>query len=160
MKLLVFSDTHGHPEPMLRVLRAEQGVDAVFFLGDGNGDAEQLAEAAKAPVYSVVGNCDYGVIGPADGLVPMGGLLVYYTHGHGQSVKSGLDRLLRQTKHWEADIVLYGHTHVSHYECVDGVHLFNPGSAALSRSGPPSYGVVTITDGVPSFEVRPVPRAN
>ena len=158
MKLLVFSDTHGHFEPMLRATRAEEGVDAVFFLGDGMGDAEALeAEMPGVPVYSVVGNCDYAATGPGEGLVPMGGLLVYYAHGHSYAVKGGVGVLLREAKRREADIALYGHTHAPHYEEAQGVHLFNPGSAALPRGGPATYGVITIADGTPQFEVKKVP---
>jgi putative phosphoesterase len=157
MKLLVFSDTHGHFEPMLQAARAEKDVDAIFFLGDGMGDAEVLeAEMPGVPVYSVVGNCDYAATGSGEGLVPIGGLLIYYTHGHSYAVKGGVGALLRQAKRREADIALYGHTHTPHYEEARRVYLFNPGSAALPRGGPATYGVITVKGGKPSFDVRQV----
>lgn len=154
-KLLVFSDTHGHGQPMLDVVAGQgAGADACFFLGDGVRDTEMLREVyPQLPLYTVRGNCDMASFEPDDGLAPFGGLLIYYTHGHLLQVKDGLEALWWRARRNKADIVLYGHTHIPVYGEREGVHFFNPGSIALPRFGPPSYGVITIEDGKPGFEI-------
>ena len=76
-------------------------------------------------------------------------------HGHRYGVKSGMGALLSHAAARDADIVLFGHTHIPHEECIPvgteigGVvltrpmYLFNPGS--IGRSGTPSFGTLSLT---------------
>ena len=155
MKLLVFSDTHGHPQPMLDTLLQEQeGLHACFHLGDVARDLTPLQKAfPKLPLYAVQGNCDIGSNEPLEGLAPFGNLLFFYTHGHTLHVKYSLDDLLERAHRSGADAALFGHTHTPLYKKRDGVHLFNPGSLALPRSGPPTYGRILLQGGEVSFEL-------
>ena len=154
MKLLVFSDTHGNAAPMLDAAGRETDANACFFLGDGVRDAQLLAEKHPAlPLYVVRGNCDLAAPDPTEGLVPFGDLLLFYAHGHTLSVKMDLERLFWMATRRGADIALFGHTHTPHYECRDGLHLFNPGSIGQPRGGPPTYGIVTIREDVPEFRI-------
>ena len=42
------------------------------------------------------------------------------------------------------DIIIYGHSHVPKIDEINGVRLFNPGSAGTARFGhAPSVGIVT-----------------
>lgn len=158
MKLLVVSDTHGDTRALFQAVRREGDADAVFFLGDGTRDVDELRdERPSLRLYAVRGNCDFASFDPIDGLAAFGGVLFYYTHGHLYGVKSGLDALAEAARARGADAALYGHTHLPLLTRVGGVTLFNPG--ALSRAGERGgYGVVTIEGGAPSFSHRQLSR--
>lgn len=154
MKLLAFSDTHGHPQRMLDAVAQEPDAAACFFLGDGEQAPAALREAFPAlPVYTARGNCDLASLEPAEGLVPFGGVLFFYTHGHAYRVKEGLNALCLAARRHGADAALFGHTHMPSYALRGGVHLFNPGSIALSRCGGPTYGRILVENQVPAFEI-------
>lgn len=156
MKLLVFADTHGSSEKMLDVVANETEVYACIHLGDGVADAEKLEEAFPSlRVYRVRGNCDYAGFDPESGLVPFGGVLFFYTHGHNYGVKQGLASLWRTARSQGANAALFGHTHTPDYEVRGGIHLFNPGSLTSPRGAGPTYGRVTIQNETPFFEIRP-----
>jgi putative phosphoesterase len=60
------------------------------------------------------------------------------------SVKSGLGRLIEKAKSVKADLVLYGHTHVSKTEYVDGIYFVNPGSLSRAVEGRTGYALIDI----------------
>lgn len=152
MTLLIFSDSHGHPQNMIDAIAAEPGADACIFLGDGVRQFAALAPVfPKMPLYGVQGNCDGASFEPEEGLAPFGGVLFFYTHGHSYGVKRGLDALWQAARRKGAAAALFGHTHIPYYELRGGIHLFNPGSIAQPRAGAPSYGRITVEDGVPEF---------
>lgn len=155
MKLLVFADSHGRPEHMLEAASTHAEIsDACFYLGDGIRDAEIMQKQFPGmPVYMVQGNCDYGAFEPLEGIVPIDGLLFFYTHGHAFQVKNSLDSLWWRAKRKTADVALYGHTHQPHYELRDGVHIFCPGSISMPRFGPSTYGIITVEDKTPKFTI-------
>lgn len=154
-KILVFSDTHGWPSRLISTARSEMPADACFFLGDGASDADALQKAfPHLPLYRVRGNCDFGPSGPEQALVPMDGVLFFLAHGHHFGVKHTLGAIHQAAQQAGASAALFGHSHLPHYQLDRGIHLFNPGSLAAPRSGKPSYGVITLQDSVPSFEIR------
>ena len=159
-RLLVVSDVHGRL-PALRWLLRNETADAMFFLGDGLHDLDGAVNLLPAPlpypVYRVRGNCDVGFPDPNEGLVPFGGALFFYTHGHLYGVKSEYDRLAEAAQNRGADVALFGHTHhrTLVYDGIPGVPtLFNPGS--LRDEG--CYGVITVENGVCHFEWKQVQK--
>ena len=55
-------------------------------------------------------------------------------------------------------MALFGHTHCPDLVQLDKVTLFNPGSAAIPRSGRPTYGRITVEEGkAPVFEHLEMP---
>ena len=132
MKLLVFSDSHGQVEPMLRTIAA-QSPDLVIHLGDYVRDAEKLRAALpqQALVY-VRGNCDPGANAEERAEFDLGGVHVFACHGHRYGVKTALDALLNAGHFSGAGLVLYGHTHVARHLCISGMEVVNPGSAQHS----------------------------
>ena len=55
--------------------------------------------------------------------------------------------LIETAKADGADLVLFGHLHIRMDRYADGIHLFNPGSAAQPRDQfAPSYGLVDIME--------------
>ena len=152
MKCLCFSDSHGTTSLMRRALRMHPDAEVVFFLGDGLGDALEIASEFPAVMFYLVrGNCDFSSI-YADtektSFVNISGKKIAMTHGDLFGVKGGLGGLISLGRKNECDIVLFGHTHMPYerYDSESGLYLFNPGSISDSYSGR-SFGVITITDG-------------
>ena len=154
MKLLVFADSHNLAGNMINAASQHLDATACFFLGDGARTAPDLQTTfPQIPLYLVQGNSDFGSFAPIDGLAPFGGLLFFYTHGHKFGVKRGPDKLCLAAQRLGADVALFGHTHTPFYEQRNGVHLFCPGSISFPQKGPPSYGIITIDNGIPAFQI-------
>ena len=139
MRILVVSDTHGHVYRLEKAIRSQPDIDMMIHLGDGERDIESVSHLLKVPVVAVCGNCDLYSALPECELLDVGGKRLYITHGYKEKVKYG-DALLRQTaRNRNADIALYGHTHVPVNDYDDGLFVFNPGSV---REG--SFGFIDI----------------
>ncbi len=143
MRLLVFSDAHGTTHGPREALLAQPLAKHVFFLGDGARALEPLVEEfSDRTFYFVRGNCDAFADYPDANLAKVGGITVFYTHGHlygADEEKMALTARLRG-----ADLLLYGHTHVPRAGYVEGLHIVNPGSIARSRQGANSYAVIDV----------------
>lgn len=158
-KILVISDVHGRLSELRWVLDHETA-DALFYLGDGLYDLDRALEMRRTPVpypiYRVAGNCDVGYQDPTEGLVPFGGLLFFYTHGHRYQVKWTFSELVDTAQARGADVAFFGHTHHSQMVPGHGVAptLFNPGSLRDDRR----YGIVDIQDRECRFHWKRVPE--
>ena len=111
LTLLVASDSHGRADHLaLAVKRADPAM--LLFLGDGLRDLSALPP--QIPQCAVCGNCDWGTRAdaPPVRVEEIGGYRLYMTHGHLQGVKSTLDVAVKNAVCAEADVLLYGHTHV------------------------------------------------
>ena len=148
MRYCVFSDSHGHAEPMLQAIHDEQP-DAMFFLGDGERELQQVEQAFPTlAIYAVQGNCDYWSELPSYLLCALdNGKAVFFTHGHLFGVKRDPEytELTAAALHCAADIALFGHTHEAHLGETDGVTLLNPGS--IGGFGDASYAVIETEGG-------------
>ena len=156
MKACIFSDSHGYAGNMLNAVRFENP-DAVFFLGDGERDIEELeTECPDLSVYAVRGNCDFRSNRESTMIVTTDGVRIYMTHGHLSDVKydSRLEMLTSQALEAEADIALFGHTHRQHLSENWGVTLLNPGSAG--QGWYPGYAVLTVHGGRFSAELKTI----
>ncbi len=131
MKILVFSDSHGRINPMLEAV-GKYNPDAVFHLGDVMADADQISIAFPTlKLYKVAGNCDYFLQNsPLEQLAYLDGKTILYLHGHTQSVKLGLDSALYKAESLQANILLFGHTHVRLKKQFGELLAVNPGAAA------------------------------
>ena len=156
--LLVFSDSHGRVSKILEAYGKQiKKPDAVIFLGDGLRDISYCD--FEVPLLCVSGNCDvfstFGSVSAEEELImTLGGKKIMMTHGDRYSVKSTLSRACLAAVRNEADILLFGHTHMAFEkylpegECEFGVNLkkplyvMNPGSIGGS---PSSFGVIEIT---------------
>ena len=124
----LISDTHGLVRP--EVFDALAGVDLILHAGDvGGGVLEELA--AIAPVRAVYGNTDV----PGDPRLAaelhevFDGVRVHVSHGHelGQPTPEAL------LAAYDADVILYGHTHRPLLVRADGRWVVNPGAAGPRR---------------------------
>ncbi len=153
MHVAVLSDTHAPrfwKSCPAEVARHLQHVDLILHAGDVC--TRQVLEelASYAPVRAVMGNND-GPDVAAWGATPMlqldlEGLAVAMIHDSGPS--TGRQRRLRQLFP-EADLVVFGHSHIPWNDESDGVRTFNPGSPTDRRRQPVgTMGLLHVEDGV------------
>ncbi len=144
MRIAVVGDTHGHTSVIEKEL-ARRRFDYLLFTGDFLKDGLDLAGELSVPFYGVSGNCDRSFRDINEQLLRMGPFKIYIVHGHQYGVKHGLMKLYYRACELDADIVLFGHTHVATVEEIDGIWLINPGSPVNPRAGSqPSYVVINI----------------
>lgn len=144
MLIAVVSDTHRDSHSIEKVIRKVEKADMLIHLGDNNCDAEEISKRFKGRVISVKGNCDFSSAGNSELLEEIAGKKMLITHGHSYGVKYGLTRLLFRAQEVNADIVLFGHTHISLVEYVSGIWFINPGSASEARDNHESIAFIKI----------------
>lgn len=156
MKLVVFSDTHGRTDGMLRAIRTENP-DAVFHLGDYERDTRCIRAAfPHLLLCSVSGNCDAQPQNPDTAVFTLGGVRIFASHGHRYGVKFSLDALLNAGYFSNAGLIMFGHTHEAMHEEIAGTHILNPGSAGMGARC--TYGIVTVLDEkILSCSIQPIP---
>ncbi len=151
-QILVISDTHGRREAIAAAMALCKDVDCVIHLGDNSQDATYVRQHTDKPVYAVRGNCDFSVEAPAEIELQFEGVRIVAVHGHQQSVKQSLLRLGLFALEKEANIVLYGHTHVPAEQFHAGATLYNPGSLGEPRGRKATFGIITIDAG--AFRIK------
>ena len=141
MKCLVFSDSHGDSRNMREALARNPDAEVVFFLGDGLYDADTVSTGDRTRAWlAVAGNCDLdrtfrGTHAVKTDAINLEGHRIVFTHGDLYGAKYGMGGLLRLADEQSASVVLFGHTHEPMARTVDGLHIFNPGSAFSPREG-------------------------
>lgn len=145
MKILVLSDSHGTAEYMHSAVKKERP-DAIIHLGDHAADADALdREFPLLPLCRVKGNCDfYEERYPTERCIEWEGVKIFATHGHRYGVKGGLLRFQYAAMEKDAQVALFGHTHMPYCENMGELWLLNPGACG-GRA--PSYGIIEIEDG-------------
>lgn len=125
----LISDTHGLLRPDVHTALA--GVELILHAGDVGGD-EILDELSLiAPVKAVYGNTDP----PGDPRLvtaidmTIGGLRVHVSHGH----EVGPPTPAKLLEKYDADVIVYGHTHRQLVTQVGGRWVVNPGAAGQRR---------------------------
>lgn len=140
MKIAVFSDSHRYTDKMVNAVETERP-DAIIHLGDHETDAFFLErEFPDIPVYAVCGNCDLYPRSPERLIIELGGKRLFLTHGHAYHVKFSPYSLINAAMASGADVLLFGHTHMAHYSCVEGLHIINPGASGSGGC----YGILTV----------------
>lgn len=147
MRIVVISDSHGRGSIVDRIIRRENGAEAIIFLGDITSDIEDLTyEYTDKKFYIVSGNCDMFSAFPYTTVADISGVKIFITHGHTLGVKSGTATLAAAARQSNCKIALYGHTHIPNIKYEDGLYVVNPGSCARSRDGGNSYAVIDIRE--------------
>lgn len=156
MRILVVSDTHGDISNVERLLSKDKNFEMIIHLGDCCRDAANIERKyPEIQVEAVYGNCDF-MVGevPSERLIEVGGKRIFATHGHIYSVKYGTDRLVNTARDMKADILLFGHTHVSSLIEGEDYVLLNPGSISNSRDGfGESYAIIEIRRARLTYEI-------
>lgn len=133
MRIAVVSDSHNNKEAVALAKKAIADCDALLFLGDGENDLEELTEGFKGQVYAVSGNCDFKMINPMERLIVLNGKRIYMTHGNRYNVSFGFNSIYYRGREVDADIVLFGHTHIPVIKHETEMLLMNPGSVSSGR---------------------------
>ncbi len=144
MKILAVSDSH-NGYTFGGFLDKTKNADIVVHLGDGDRDKADLAAVLmhNIPFYALRGNCDFS--GLPEVIFQAGEFNVLALHGDRFFVKSDLSYLRRYAENKNADIVLYGHSHIPSIDWLDGRLFVNPGSLCRPRDGyKPTYCVIDI----------------
>ena len=125
----LISDTHGLIRP--GVHDALEGVELILHAGDVGGP-EILDELRLiAPIKAVFGNTDpAGDPTLADRIdLQLGGVRIHVSHGH----EVGSPTPAKLAARYDADIVVYGHTHRQLVTKLDRQLFVNPGAAGPKR---------------------------
>jgi putative phosphoesterase len=144
------SDTHGLFRKELYA--ALDGVELILHAGDVGPDEIIAQLETIAPVQAVRGNTDApGRPRLRDALeVTIGGVRIHVSHGH----EVGSPNPERLVARYDADVIVYGHTHRQLVARVGEQLVVNPGAAGARRFDlQPSVAVLTIVDGRPEVDL-------
>ena len=135
MKTLVFSDSHNDAKIMNELAEKYRSkIDCIIHLGDCTDDTFDFRIICPdITLYQVRGNNDCGSLYPSERTITLGGKRIYMTHGHRQKVYYNTDNLYFTAAQEQADIALFGHTHIPYLENEGGILVMNPGSISLPR---------------------------
>ncbi|SEG65835.1 hypothetical protein SAMN04489712_108140 [Thermomonospora echinospora] len=152
MKVIVLADTHAPrrwrscPPAVAALLR---GADLILHAGDVCTAAVLDELSAYAPVRAVLGNNDspdvaaWGAPETVD--LDLAGLRVSMIHDSGPA-RGRLGRMRRRFP--DADLVVFGHSHIPMDERGEDLRIFNPGSPTDRRRQPHgTVGVLHIEEG-------------
>jgi putative phosphoesterase len=146
----LISDTHGLLRPGVHA--ALTGVELILHSGDVGG-SEILDELRLiAPVKAVLGNTD-----PVDGtdlteelVIAIDGIRVHVSHGH----EVGSPTPAKLAARYDADVVVFGHTHRPLVSRLGKQLFVNPGAAGPQRFNlTPSVAKLTIAGGNAEVEI-------
>jgi len=144
MQIGVISDTHRGISSIEQLGGKIKGLDVLIHLGDNVEDIAIIQRYYKGKIINVRGNCDFSTGTPNDRVEEIGGKRIFLTHGHRYGVKENLFKLRYKALETEADIVLYGHTHIGQIDFEEGIWYINPGSVSQPRDGARSFAIISI----------------
>lgn len=148
MKIGVLGDSHNHLDVLDQISEELSKLDLLLHTGDMCNDGEYLETVTGVKVISVRGNCDpvYSSCKKEE-ILNLGGYKILLTHGHRYGVKTGNQRIFYRAKELDADIAIFGHSHIPVSNEEEGLLLLNPGSVALPRGlSKRSYMILTLSD--------------
>lgn len=131
-KIIIISDTHGFVHQDIIALVAKS--DIVIHAGDV-GTQEVLNNLQKMKdVIVVAGNNDDHIANLKDNAnLELFGCNIAIEHGHKHGHHQPCHNSLRKT-HNNADIVIYGHTHIQVIDKSAKPWVVNPGAAGMTRT--------------------------
>lgn len=149
----LISDTHGLVRPQVHTALA--GVELILHAGDVGGDDILRELALIAPVEAVYGNTD----APGQPVLhkrierSFDGVRVLVTHGH----ELGRPKPEQLFDHYDADVIVYGHTHRQVIAQQGKRWVINPGAAGPRRFDlQPCVAKLTIDNGEVQAELIPL----
>ena len=150
MKIGVISDTHLEEvgPQLISIYRNHfSDVDMIMHAGDVVSTAVVDFLDNRKPLHLVQGNMDSFEIKkryPKKKVIDVQGFRLGLIHGWGSP--AGIEKRIR-SEFDDADVIVYGHSHMPAYHNEGGVIFFNPGSAAgYSVSGVHSIGILDISE--------------
>ena len=142
---------------MEEIIKRNRNADIFLHLGDGADSFLMLCERMGVFGRAVKGNCDSFLISsakiPDRDIFTICGKKIFMTHGNAFGVSYSTERLIYAAREAEADIVLYGHTHVKDCRYIEEnevykkpLYIMNPGSIAKPRDNSASFGYIDINE--------------
>lgn len=130
-KIGVISDTHDFLDPRVRELFAD--VDHILHAGDIGTVWITFQLEQIAPVTAVLGNTDMGLHFKETEVIELAGKKFLVHHiVNPQSLDEKLEKCIAKAK---PDVVVFGHTHKTYDQPVNGIRYFNPGYAGRPKLG-------------------------
>lgn len=141
MRIIVTSDVHRRTNYLLEIIERHKDTTDLFInLGDSENEVDEaLMIYPNLRIERVSGNCDFASSLPVSNVFTLGGKRIFISHGHTFYVKHGYQDIERRAKELDANICLFGHTHIPFTDIKDGIYYMNPGAV---RDG--SYGIIDI----------------
>ncbi|UFU00431.1 metallophosphoesterase [Radiobacillus kanasensis] len=154
MKIIVVSDTHipkrGSMIPDL-LDQEEKKADLLIHAGDWQTTEVLRYFQKHIEVVGVAGNVDEPSLIDELGwrkLIHCNGVQIGVIHGHGKG-KTTEKRAYEAFKDEAVDIIIFGHSHIPVKNVINGVTMFNPGSATDKRRQKQfSFGKIIIEEEV------------
>jgi putative phosphoesterase len=139
----LISDTHGLVRPSVH--KALDGVEMILHAGDVGGYDVLNELATIAPVHAVRGNTD--PVGdpalPPSFEMTIQGTHIHVSHGH----EAGPPKPSKLLELYDADVIVYGHTHTADVFKSGERLVINPGAAGPRRFNVmPSVARLSISD--------------
>ena len=153
-RIMVISDTHEDMATMRMVLEylKDTRVDMVIHLGDYYNDPDML-EKEGYPLIKVPGTWDphyYDRAVPNRKFIEVAGWKIFLTHTPDSHYNDLADDLKPEMimHSGEADIFLYGHTHLAEIKRRKGVIMINPGHMSCDehRGCPLTFALLDISE--------------
>ncbi len=151
MRIAVLADTHVSRLESIgsKIVDAISSVDLILHAGDFTDLQTLMGLKGLKEVRAVQGNMDsmqLKAILPVKDVVEVQEKRIGIAHGSGGP--RGIDERVRTMFDGDqVDVIVYGHSHLAQNEVIDGVLLFNPGTATES------FGILTVDDGVVMGEI-------
>ncbi len=141
MRIVVISDSHRAIGKLLEIIELHRNTaDLFIFLGDIDDDFDTVLDVYPSiKYYRVVGNNDWYSHHPDEQIIDVQGKRIFFAHGHTYGVKHGYEKIIEHSKEINADICLFGHTHLQYTNYDDGLYIMNPGSVRMGE-----YGMIDI----------------
>jgi putative phosphoesterase len=142
MRIGLIADTHGLVRP--EVFEALTGVERILHAGDVGGRAVLKELEVIAPVLAVYGNVDLPDDPSLEAAIHMTveGHTIHVSHGHELGSPTPEKLLAR----YDADVLVYGHTHRALVERAGTRLIVNPGAAGPRRFNvQPSVAILDVT---------------
>jgi len=150
----LISDTHGLVRP--DVFAAFDGVEAIYHAGDVGGREVLHILSTIAPVQAVRGNTDLRDDPSLDAQFAetVGGVSIHVSHGH----ELGSPTAPRLLSRYDAQVIVFGHTHRPVVFEAGGRLVVNPGAAGPRRFDLlPTVARLTVRDGRVTVEIVELP---
>ena len=156
MRIGVISDSHGNQRLVEEALSQMGEIDALFHAGDYEFGFDP--DEYPYPVYVAKGNCDpYDYFSQEGQTVSLAEIKIFLTHGDLYDARRKIAGLKAAAQQEDAQVVIYGHSHIAFSHQEDGILFLNPGSLARPRSTMGrSYAILTVNNGGVSAEIFPL----
>jgi len=126
--------------------------DFILHLGDNDRNCSAVESMyPHIPLRKVRGNCDRSSAELEIDEFVLEGKRFFMTHGHLFGVKTGKSRIIESAINRNADILLFGHTHVPHHSINNNLIVVNPGNIG---EGGNTYAVLEIKNGDVTCELK------